>query len=64
VAEGRSVLIGVFRDTRVVACVEVDPAGDVRQFLGPANRPPHPAVERVVIGALRDHGLVARPRTG
>lgn len=63
-AEERSTLIGVHLDWEVVACIEVRPDGTVRQFLGPANRPPAPRLEAAVIAALIRHHVVTRPPPG
>ncbi len=59
VVDGRSTIVGVFRDQRIVACVEIDPERRVRQFLGRANTQPDPALEAQVLPVLRRHGLVA-----
>lgn len=59
VADGRSTIVGVFRDQRIVACIEIDRERRVRQFLGRANTQPDPALEAQVLPVLRRHGLVA-----
>lgn len=59
VVDGRSTIVGVFRDQRIVACIEIDRERRVRQFLGRANTQPDPALEARVLPVLRRHGLVA-----
>jgi hypothetical protein len=59
VVDGRSTIVGVFRDQRIVACIEIDRDRRVRQFLGRANTRPDPALEARVLPVLRRHGLVA-----
>lgn len=58
VAAERSTIIGVHRGTRLTYAVELTPTGLVRQFCGPANRPPRDVDRREVIGALVDARLV------
>lgn len=60
VAAERSTIIGVHRGSRLTYAVELTPTGLVRQFCGPANRPPRDVDRRDVIGALVDAGLVDR----
>lgn len=59
VVGGRSTIVGVFRDQRIVACIEIDRERRVRQFLGRANTQPDPALEARVLPVLRRHGVVA-----
>lgn len=61
---GRSTIVGVFSDHRIVACMEIDPSQRVRQFVGRANTPPDPALEAEVLGTLRRHGVVAPQPVG
>lgn len=58
VASGRSLLIGVQHHDRLVACVELDPDGRVRQFLGRANRRPNPRQAAQVVDHLLAIGAI------
>jgi hypothetical protein len=60
-AAGRSRLIGVERDGRLRACLEVTPEGRLRQFLGARNRPVPAAERAAVLDALVSLGVLARP---
>lgn len=58
VVSGRSTIIGVQRDQRLVYAVELTSAGVVRQFCARANRPPSPSDRRAVVGLLAGRSLL------
>ena len=49
---GLSELLAVSRETEVRACLELTPAGTIRQLLGPANRAVDGPTRRIVLRAL------------
>ena len=58
VAGGHSWVIGIEHDDHIIGCIEVNPTDrQVRQALGPRNRPLPPAVATGVSEALRRCGV-------
>ena len=60
VHEGRSWLLGIECGDRLAYCIEVTPAGGVRQFLADHNRQVPRRDALAVVEALADAGLVDR----
>lgn len=58
VVAGRSTIVGVQRDHRLVYAVELTAAGVIRQFCARANRPPSPSDRRAVVGLLAERSLL------
>ncbi|MGI8792298.1 MAG: PcfJ domain-containing protein [Acidimicrobiales bacterium] len=61
---GRSRLIGIEHDDRLIGCIEINPSGGVRQFLGQRNRAMTRSIARPVCQALAEAGIVDRSRPG
>lgn len=59
-AAGQTTILGLRRAGGLQYAVEVRPPGIVRQFVGPANRPPQPADRVAVVALLADRGVVDR----
>jgi len=57
-AAGRTVILGVQRDGVLRYALEIAPGAVVRQFVGPANRPPEDHIRRTVLAALAAAGLL------
>lgn len=64
VATGASHLLGVFVDGELRGCVELAPNREVRQALGPANRPLGPVKRQAVMGLLVERQVIDPLRLG
>ncbi len=64
VAAGRSTIIGVQHGGDLRYALEITPGSVVRQFVGPANRPPGDLIRRRVVAGLADVGLLDRTAPG
>ena len=60
VVAGRSAILGVERAGTLHYALEVERGGRIRQFVGPANRPPDPVHRLAVVEALAAHAVVDR----
>lgn len=58
VAGGHSTIIGVERVGNLCYALELNPQGVVRQFVGPANRPPRPADRLAIVRLLAQRGVI------
>ena len=58
VVAGRSTIVGIEVQGAIRYAVEVGASGAVRQFAGPANRAPTPAIRETTLRVLREAGVV------
>ena len=59
-AAGHSWVIGIEKDDQIIGCIEVNPASrQVRQALGPRNRPLAPTAATTMFEALQRCGVTA-----